>query len=271
MVAGAYLTPDDRSGILIGQRLADNLGLSVDDKVSLTVINADGAPEEGIFTVRGIFSTGIVTYDENALFLPLAKAQAFTRTDGHVSAIVLLLADKEQADSVAAALAVPGVATLTWRELNRVMLESVEMGMGFYVIFDAIVMLIVAVIIANTLLMAVFERIREMGILAALGMKGRQIMTMFVLEAAILGIGGIILGTLIGLGVVGYLSVNGLFIGEMAGSTPGIALGTTMYAAYAPQLFANLALWTFIISLLASIYPGWFAARREPAEALHTL
>ncbi|HRW05341.1 MAG TPA: ABC transporter permease [Caldilineaceae bacterium] len=271
LIAGAYLTPDDRSGILIGQRLANNLRLSVDDNVSLTAINADGVPEEGIFTVRGIFNTGIVTYDENALFMSLAKAQAFTRTDDHVSAIVLLLTDKEQADSVAAALATPGIASLTWRDLNRVMLESVETGMGFYLIFDAIVMLIVAVIIANTLLMAVFERIREMGILAALGMKGRQIMTMFVLEAAILGFGGVILGALIGLGVVGYLSINGIFIGEMAGSTPGIALGTTMYAAYAPQLFANLALWTLIIILLASLYPGWFAARREPAEALHTL
>lgn len=271
MVAGTYLAPDDRSGILIGQRLAENLGLGIDDNVSLTVINADGVPEEAIFTVRGIFNTGIVTYDENALLMPLAKAQAFTRTDGHASAIVIMLENQEQADGVAATLGTPTIAALTWRDLNQVMIQSVEMGMSFYIILDAIVMLIVAVIIANTLLMAVFERIREMGILAALGMKGRQIMTMFLLEGAILGIAGIILGALIGLGGVAYLSTNGIFVGEMAGSTPGIALGTTMYAAYAPQLFANLAIWTLIIILLASLYPGWFAARREPAEALHTL
>ncbi|MEZ4618957.1 MAG: FtsX-like permease family protein [Caldilineaceae bacterium] len=195
--------------------------------------------------------------------MSLAKAQAFTRTDGHVSAIVLLLTDKEQADGVAAALATPGIASLTWRDLNRVMLESVETGMGFYLIFDAIVMLIVAVIIANTLLMAVFERIREMGILAALGMKGRQIMTMFVLEAAILGIGGVILEALIGLGVVGYLSINGIFIGEMAGSTPGIALGTTMYAAYAPQL---LRTWRFG-PLLSACWPRSIRAGLPPAAS----
>lgn len=271
LVAGSYLVPDDRSGILIGQRLADNLHLTVDSNVSLTVVNADGEPEEGIFTVRGIFDTGVVTYDENALFLPLAKAQAFTRTDGHASAIVMMLTAQEQADSVAAALTIPGVVALTWRDLNQVMIQSVETGMSFYVILDAIVILIVAVIIANTLLMAVFERIRETGILAALGMKGRQIMLMFLLEAAILGIAGIILGAAIGLGGVTYLANNGIFIGEMAGSTPGIALGTTMYAAYAPRLFVNLAIWTLIIILLASLYPGWFAARREPAEALHTL
>ncbi len=271
MTTGAYLTADDRNGILIGQRLADNLGLRVDDKVSLTVINADGAPEEGIFTVRGIFTTGVVTYDENALFMPIAKAQAFTRTDGHASAIVVLLQQQDQADGVAAALAAPGVAVLTWRALNQVMIQSVETGMSFYLLLDAIVMLIVAVIIANTLLMAVFERVREMGILAALGMKGRQIMTMFLLEGAILGIAGIGLGALIGLGGVAYLANQGIFLGDMAGSTPGIALGTTIYAAYAPQLFVNLALWTLLIILVASLYPGWFAARREPAEALHNL
>lgn len=271
MAAGSYLTPDDRNGILIGQRLADNLALRVDDNVSLTVINADGAPEEAIFTIRGIFNTGVVTYDENALLMPLSKAQAFTRTDGHASAIVMMLADQDQADGVAAALATPAISALTWRDLNQVMLQSVETGMAFYTVLDGIVMLIVAVIIANTLLMAVFERIREMGILAALGMKGRQIITMFLLEGAILGIAGILLGTLIGLGGIAYLSTNGIFIGDMAGSTPGVALGTTMYADYAPGLFVNLALWTLLIILLASLYPGWFAARREPAEALHTL
>ncbi|MEZ4708339.1 MAG: ABC transporter permease [Caldilineaceae bacterium] len=271
LVAGAFPAADDRSGIVIGQRLADNLGLRVDDSVSLTVINADGEPVEGVFTVRGIFSTGVVTYDESALFMPLAKAQAFTRTDGHASAIVVMLDDQANADAVAAALAGPGVAALTWNDLNQVMIQAVESGLAFYVILDAIVILIVAVIIANTLLMAVFERIREMGILAALGMKGRQIITMFVLEAAILGLAGIALGVLIGLGGVSYLANTGMYVGDMAGSTPGVPLGTTIYAAYAPRLFANLALWTLIIILLASLYPGWFAARREPAEALHTL
>ncbi|MCB9152075.1 MAG: ABC transporter permease [Caldilineaceae bacterium] len=271
LVAGAFPAADDRSGIVIGQRLANNLGLHVDDNVSLTVVNADGEPVEGAFTVRGIFSTGVVTYDESALFMPLAKAQAFTRTDGHASAIIMMLDAQDKADAVAAALAMPNVKALTWRDLNQVMIQSVESGMGFYVILDAIVIMIVAVIIANTLLMAVFERIREMGILAALGMKGRQIITMFVLEAAILGIAGIVLGVLIGLGGVSYLVNTGLYVGDMAGSTPGVPLGATIYAAYAPGLFANLALWTLLIILLASLYPGWFAARREPAEALHML
>ena len=62
----------------MGQRLADSLGLAVDDKVNLTVINANGQPDTASFTLRGLFATGVPTYDENAVFMPLAKAQAFT-------------------------------------------------------------------------------------------------------------------------------------------------------------------------------------------------
>ena len=131
---------------------------------------------------RGVFSTGVYTYDDGALFMPLSKAQAFTNTAGRASAVTMLLNDEEDADAVAAALEArrpmrsPG-------KLNELFLQTIETGMSFYVFIYGIVILIVAVIIANTLLMSVFERIREVGILAALGMKGRQITLMFLLEA----------------------------------------------------------------------------------------
>jgi ABC-type antimicrobial peptide transport system permease subunit len=133
---------------------------------------------------------------------------------------------------------------------------------------DAIVMLVVAVIIANTLLMAVFERIREMGILAALGMKGRQIMTMFLIEAGILGLAGIAVGVVLGLAGVAYLARVGIYAGDIASTVEGIAMSTTMYARFVPDTFAWLSLWTLVIILLASLYPAWFAARLEVAEAL---
>lgn len=269
MVAGAFLTPDDRSGILLGQRLAQMLGVAVGQDVSLTVINADGEPDEALFTVRGLFASGVPSYDEGSLFMPLSKAQAFTRTDGHASAIVMLLNDQEDSDAVAATLAQPGITTLTWLDMNRVLLEMMELGMRFYIVLDAIVMLVVAVVIANTLLMAVFERIREMGILAALGMKGRHIMLMYLMEAAILGLGGIAGGLLLGSAGVGYLATAGLYIGEeISTAAGGVALGSVIHGRFVPGTFAWLSFWTLLIILLASIYPAWFAIRREPAEAL---
>ena len=271
IVAGAYVNADDRSGILIGQHLADNLGVSAEQKINLTVVNADGEPEEGIFTVRGLFSTGIPSYDDSAVFLPLAKAQAFTRTDGHASAIMMLLHQQDDADAVVAPLAAPGITALTWRDLNAVLLQTMSMSMSFYMIMDAIVMLVVAVIIANTLLMAVFERIREMGILAALGMKGGQIRLMFLIEAAILGLAGIMAGIGIGCAGVAYLATAGIPVGDMGTAANGIAISTVLYARFVPGTFAALSVATLVIILLASLYPAWFASRLEPVDALRSV
>jgi ABC-type lipoprotein release transport system permease subunit len=271
MVAGTFLTPDDRSGILIGKRLADTMGIGLGQDVNLTIVNADGQPDEANFTVRGLFATGIGSYDQSSVLMPLARAQAFTRTGEHASAITILLKRQDNADHVAAALAGSGITALTWRDLNQLMLQTAEASMAFYMVLDIIVMLIVAVVIANTLLMAVFERIREMGILAALGMKGRQIMLMFLLEAATLGLAGIIVGVALGSAGVGYLATAGLYIGDMSAVASEVALGSTVHARFVPVTFASLSFWTLVIILLASLYPAWFAIRREPAEALRAV
>ena len=200
MVSGQFLTADDRSGILIGKRLADSLGLGEGDTVSAAIINSDGQPDEAQFTIRGVYETGVFSYDDSALLMPLAKAQAFANTGGRASAVTMWLTDEEAAEAVAAALARPEVETLTWRTLNEMLLETFETGKGFYVYMYGIVILIVAVLIANTLLMAVFERMREIGILASLGMRRSQITLMFLIEAVILGVFGVILGNILGCG-----------------------------------------------------------------------
>ena len=266
VVAGEFLTADDRSGVLIGKTLADSLGIAVGQKVGLALVNADGSPDEGAFTVRGLFATGIPTYDQSAALMPLSKAQAFTGVGDRASAIVILLNRQEDTDAVAAALRAPGMAVLTWSDLNQLFVQAIQTSMGFYIILDLIVMLI----IANTLLMSVFERIREIGILSALGMKRREIRRMFLLEASTLGLAGCLLGLAIGLAGVAYLSVNGIALTDKQASVAGnsFALGTAMYARFAAGTFASLALATLLIVLIGSLYPAWYAARLEPIAAL---
>jgi ABC-type lipoprotein release transport system permease subunit len=274
LVAGDFLTPDDRGGILMGQRLAESLRLAVGQRIVLVVSTADQQPDEATFTIRGLYTTGVASYDETRVFLPLAKAQTFTRTEGHASAILALLHRQEDADAVAVSLTVPGLSVLTWRDLNQMLLQTMEASTIFLNLMNLVVLAVVAVVIANTLLMAVFERRREMGILAALGMKGRQILTMFVLEAGSLGMAGITLGILLGGLGVAYLARVGLPIGEAAAAGEAsnlITYGNILYARFAPSAWAELSVASLTITLLASLYPAWFAARMEPIEALRAL
>jgi ABC-type lipoprotein release transport system permease subunit len=271
LVAGEFLTRDDRTGILMGKRLADSLGTRVGQKVFLVVSTSDGQPDQGSFTIRGLFATGIPSYDQSTVFMPLAKAQAFTRARGRASSVVILLHEQDDAERVAATLRGPGLRVLTWQSLNEFLLTAFETGQSFYVMMDLIVILVVAVIIANTLLMAVFERIREMGVLAALGMKRRQILLMFLLEAFILGLAGVLVGIALGSAGVAYLARTGLYVGDIAAGVENLAYGTRMYAVFVPGSILSLSAWTLVITLLASLYPAIFAARLEPIDALHAL
>jgi ABC-type lipoprotein release transport system permease subunit len=271
-LVGEFLAPDDRSGVLISQRLANNLELAVGDDVSLLVNTSGEQPDEAIFTIRGLYDTGLPAFDEATIFLPLAKAQAFTRAGERASAVVVLLHDQEDADAVAAALRTPGLKVLTWRDLNQLMLQAMESAMGILYMFYLIVLAIVAVVVANTLLMSVFERTREMGILAALGLKGRQIMMMFMLESATLGALGVVLGVLLGSLGVYYMATEGIHLGDVSAQVSAdLAYGETMYASFQWSATAVLSVVCWAITLLASLYPAWFATRKEPIDALRAL
>ncbi|MDM8529377.1 ABC transporter permease [Anaerolineales bacterium HSG24] len=272
LVGGEFLTPDDRGGIMIGQRLANSLEVGVGHKINVALVNADGNVDEANFTIRGLFATGIASYDESAVFMPLDKTQAFARTGQRASAIVVLLNQQDNTDKVATAIQNSGTTTLTWRDSNQLFLQMVEMAFSFYVMLDGIVMLIVAVIIANTLLMAVFERIREIGILTALGMKSQHIMIMFLFQAFILGLAGVIVGFALGSIGVAYLANVGIPLGASASAAGNtFALGSTLYAHFVPSTFLWLSFWTLVFVVLASLYPAQFAARQEPVEALRSL
>jgi len=274
LVAGEFLVPDDRSGILISRRLANNLGLAAGENVSLLVNTSGEQPDVAIFTIRGLYDTGLPGFDEVTIFMPLVKAQAFTQVGDRASAVVALLHDREDAVAVASALHAPGLELLTWRDLNQLMVEGMNQAMGFLYMIYLIVLAIVAVVVANTLLMSVFERTREMGILAALGMKGRQIMMMFVLESATLGAIGVFLGVLLGSLGVYYLATEGIYLGDIDMAnvvSADIAFGETMYARFQWADTAVLSVVCWIIMLLASLYPAWFATRKEPIDALRAL
>jgi ABC-type lipoprotein release transport system permease subunit len=268
VISGEFLTNDDREGVLIGKPLAERFGLNVGDQVNLLINTSNGDVDEQPFTVRGIYTTNVFPYDENTVFMPLAKAQSFAVAENHASLIFVLLHDQEQTEPVAAALTSSNYQIVTWQDLNELSVQFEQFAGAYMVILYLIILGITATVVTNTLVMAVYERTREIGILAAIGMKGRRIMSAFLTEAALLATGGVIGGLILGGLITAYIGNVGLVIPATQGVS-GILIGDKIYPYVTSTDVISLTLTAYVITLIASLYPATLAARMEPVEALH--
>lgn len=251
----------------MGQYLADKLGLKSGDPVDLLVNTSSGEVDEQLFTIRGTYTTHNPGFDQISVFMPLAKAQAITRTENHASTIFVLLKDRDQADAAAAALTGGNYQIKTWKDMNALFVSYEQYANAAMYLLYLIILGITATVIINTLMMSVFERTREIGILSAIGMKSRQIMEMFFAESSLLAVGGIIIGLALGGLLVAYATRYGFYLGNYG--TTGILISDRIYAYLTVQDTVTLTVLTLIVSLLAALYPASLAARMEPVEALH--
>ena len=267
VLSGTFLTADDREGVLIGQLLADKLGLKTGDPLHLVVNTSNGDVDEQTFTIRGTYTTHTPSYDKTTVFLPLAKAQTITRTENHASAIFILLQDRDQADLVAAAIPAGQYQVKTWKQLNDLLVQTESLFSAYSVLFYIIILGITATVVINTLIMSVFERTREIGILSAIGMKSGRIMAMFFAESGLLAAGGVIIGALLGLGMIGLFNNFGPDVSKFG--ITGMLLSDRIVATLTVNDAVNLVIAAFIVALLAALYPAGLAARMEPIEALH--
>lgn len=269
LVSGEFLMADDREGILIGYPLAQNLALNVGDQINLLVNTSDGTVDEQLFTVRGIYTTGTTAYDKGIVFLPLKKAQAFSGAGNRASMIFVLLKDREQAEFVAEAIPSQNFKVETWRELNSLLVLVNDFSNAYLTVINLIVLGITVTVIVNTMLMSVFERTREIGILSAIGMKGRQIIAMFLAEASLLALGGVTVGSLAGWALSAYFGKVGIYFGDL-GLSADMLLEDRIYTYLTLESAINLIVTAFVFTLIASLYPARMASRMEPVEALHS-
>jgi len=236
--------------------------------VDLSVNTSNGDVAQQAFTIRGVYSTNTPAFDGGTILLPLAKAQTIAAAEKHASIIFVLLNDSALTDQVAAALRQsPDYQVLTYAQLNPVVIQTEQLANGYMVFLYLIVLGIAATVIVNTLIMAVFERTREIGILAAIGMRSRSILGLFLAESSLLAVGGIILGLALGGLLLAYFVGHGFYIGNI-GLTTGILIGTTIYPQPTLADTVNLTIAAFVVTLLAGLYPALLASRLEPVTAL---
>ncbi|MCB9152074.1 MAG: ABC transporter permease [Caldilineaceae bacterium] len=270
--AGRYLQDGDEDVIVIGRGLADLLKVNVDDRVTLVGRRKNETMRQRTMTIVGIYDLGMRDAEKSAVFMSLAEAQSLYNMRDSASEVAVTLQSVGQEDTVIAELQalLPGYEVDSWQTLRPEIAQTIQTKAAFTSFFGFIVLLIASIGILNLMLMAVFERTREMGVLAALGMKRRQILTLFLLEGAFIGLVGAVLGCILGALVILALDQVGLDLSFAQGMGEITALmGSRLYPAVTLNQIISRGIGVVIIAALAALYPAWQAARKEPADALH--
>jgi ABC-type lipoprotein release transport system permease subunit len=272
VVAGRYLTPDDEDVIFIGKGLADAMDVAVADRITMVGRSTHDQMRQRTMTVVGIYDLGMPDLEKGTVYISLAEAQTLFDLTGQSTEVAIVLKQLGEEPKVIAALEpmLPGYEIDTWRNNYPELFAAITTKNGVMNIFSVIILLIAGIGILNLLLMAVYERTREIGLLGAMGLKPRQISLLFILEGTMMGLVGVAAGIIIGLFFNGLLRQVGLDFSAMSGATEYMALiSGRVYPSWGLEKLASRALTVAIISALAAIIPAREAANREPAEALH--
>jgi ABC-type lipoprotein release transport system permease subunit len=273
IVQGRYLAASDEDILLIGQALARNLEVSIGDRVTLVGRATHEQMRRRTMTIAGIYDMGIRDLEKRMVYVSLAEAQTLFDLRDQATEVAVYLESVGQEPFVVDALqaALPGYEVDAWDTLDPSTKQTMEMEDQVMSIFGLIILLIAGVGILNLMLMAVFERTREIGILAAMGLKRREIVVLFLLEGVLIGLLGALVGCVLGGLVNAYYGKVGLEWADTATEYSELAalLGGRLYFSIGLDALLNRALTVAIIAALASLYPAWQASKREPAEALH--
>jgi len=272
VTSGSYLTSNDQDVVLIGRGLADLMDVQVGDKITLVGRSTHQQMRQRTMTVGGIYDIGVPTIEKQTIYISLAEAQSLYDLPNQSTEIVITLKQLGEEPPVMAALtpALHGDEIESWAQSFPDLEQAITTKNGAMEIFSVIIMLIAGIGVLNLLLMAVYERTREIGLLAAMGLKPSQIMTLFVLEGAMLGLVGVAAGFILGLILNGSLGIVGIDYSQFAGISDYMALiSGRVYPTLGIENFLNRAVPVFIIAILAALYPAHEASQHEPAEALH--
>lgn len=269
---------DERSPVLIGRPIADELEVEIGDRVVLTASGADGEVMRALFHVAGIIETGRFDIDEMLAFTTLESARGALGMNDELTQIGLLMDGGERTTQVKArveeALGVngDGLEVLTWQEALPEMVGYVEIDDAFLYIYVAVIYLVVIFAIANTFLVAVMERVRELGLLNALGMRGNKISHMILGETIFLALISMVAGFVLALGahfalVRWGIPISAYGIDEMELS--GIDISTlVMRSTITVSKWVTASVLVALSTVAAAVYPALRAARLAPAEAM---
>ncbi len=276
VVSGAMYTTADDEGIVLGKILAKNLGAELGDKIVYTMMDKEGEIVAGMGRLSGTIGTGAPSADAALLLLPIDTArETLGYEPDEATHVGVYLSDNRDSTDVATALG-PKLAeelgASSWGQVAPDLKTFVAMKLWGGRFFLVIIALLVTAGIFNTLFMSVMERVREFGILVAIGYSPGQIFRMIMWESVYLAIVGLAAGLGISAWPYKWLSVNGIDMSAMYAnqdvSIGGVGFDMVMPCGLYPETFVIIVCCVIFATLTAGLYPAWKAGRVEPVDSI---
>ena len=271
IIDGAYFKGVKRNPIVIGEKLAKKLKVKVRSKVVITVTEMDGTLSGGAFRVAGIFKTTNTTYDEMKTFVRTEDLQHLIKIEdnaGHELAVLMNGNNIENEMANQLKSDYPNLQTMTWTELMpdmKMMNESMSLMMYIFVV---IILLALGFGIVNTMLMVILERVKELGMLMAVGMNKIRVFSMIVLETIFLSLVGGIIGIGLAVGLTAITGKTGIDLSFWAEGLNSLGFDAIIYPEIGFDSVIVVTILVILTGILSSIYPARKAIKLNPAEAL---
>ena len=271
VMEGAWLDPADPKGVVIGNRLARILSVEVGGEVVVLTQGADGSIANDLFMVRGVLSSVAAGTDRGAVYLlDSAFRELMVLPEGAHQVVVRRPPEVSEADAKAAVQAFEGdVRVMTWREIMPVVGQMLDSVQGMVSIMYVIVYLAVAILILNAMLMVVFERIREFGVLKAIGAGPFRVFGLILVESLLQACMALVIGATMALPGMWFLSTRGIDVGGLGGiDMMGVAIRPMWQGIYTVETVQTPIILLFFIVVLAVLYPALKASWIQPVQAM---
>ncbi len=270
---------DAAAGIAIGERLAQTLSIRAGD--TLTVISPRGAatpfgtmPRIKAYPVVAVFEIGMSEFDGTFAFMPLGEAQAYFNRDDDVNVIEVFIENADRTQNVRDAIEAnaPRPLVLTdWRQRNRTFFSALEVERNVMFLILMLIVLVAALNIVSGLIMLVKDKSSDIAILRTMGATSGSILRIFLITGASIGVVGTLAGFGLGLFICANIQAIQQFASRISGTQlwdPTVRFLTEIPAETNPTEVAAVVGMALVLSLLATLYPAWRAAKLDPVEAL---